>query len=79
MEDDLGLQLAFEEGTSKYFPTSNSAKEVRDRLLAACLQFGAKIHYNASLEGIHPHESGWSCQLSNQRKVEGKAVVSSAK
>src|SRR5439155_6940634 len=31
-EEDLGIQLALEEGTGKLFPVSNKAKDVRDSL-----------------------------------------------
>jgi hypothetical protein len=30
----VGLQLSLEEETNKYFPTSNSSREVRDKLVA---------------------------------------------
>ena len=34
--DHVGLQLELEDTSSKWFPASNSAKEVRDKLSAAC-------------------------------------------
>jgi len=52
----VGLRLAFEEGSSKYFPASNSAKEVRDLLLAACTRQGAtfRFSYFPFTAGSHP-------------------------
>lgn len=41
--DHIGIPLACELADSKYFPVSNSAKEVRDKILQACLKRGVKI------------------------------------
>ena len=41
LEDDLGLELGIEHVSNKYFPLSNSSKEVRDKLLRACEQMAA--------------------------------------
>ncbi len=41
--DQIGIPLACEVADSKYFPVSNSAKEVRDKLLQACLRRGVKF------------------------------------
>ncbi len=38
--EGLGLPLSLERETQKYFPSSNSSKEVRDRLVAACTRHG---------------------------------------
>jgi predicted flavoprotein YhiN len=35
-EAHVGLPLSLEEESNKWFPTSNSSREVRDRLVAAC-------------------------------------------
>lgn len=43
--DDIGIPLACELADSKYFPVSNSAKEVRDKILQACLKRGVKIRW----------------------------------
>lgn len=34
--DHIGLQLELEEESNKWFPASNSSRQVRDRLVAAC-------------------------------------------
>ncbi len=51
-EQGLGLSLEMERDTLKYFPSSNSSKEVRDRLVAACVRLGVAFRYNSSVEGI---------------------------
>lgn len=54
LEQEVGIPLASEAETSKLFPVSNSAREVRDKLVAACLRAGVTIRYSASLEGLLP-------------------------
>eukprot|EP00798_Chlamydomonas_sp_ICE-L_P017475 gene17475-23780_t len=49
-KEGVGLRLAVEEETNKYFPESNSAREVRDKLLQACLQQGVQVRHNSSVE-----------------------------
>ena len=41
--EHIGIPLTVEEADSKYFPISNSAKEVRDKLVRACLKTGVKF------------------------------------
>ena len=76
LEQELGLQLAFEEGSSKYFPASNSAQEVRDCLVAACLRLGVKIRYNAELAGLANKADHWHCQLAHDSSFESSKIVS---
>ncbi len=76
LEQELGLQLAFEEGSSKYFPASNSAQEVRDCLVAACLRLGVKIRYNAGVTSLADKEDHWHCQLADDSSFESSKIVS---
>ena len=41
--EQIGIPLACESDDRKFFPVSNSAKEVRDKLLQACLKRGVTI------------------------------------
>lgn len=52
LEDDIGLALATEEENMKYFPASNSSREVRDRLVGACTNLGVHIQCKASVEAL---------------------------
>ncbi len=36
----------------KYFPASNSSREVRDLLLGACMHLGVKIQCKTSMEAL---------------------------
>lgn len=44
--EHIGIPLAVEEADSKYFPISNSAQEVRDKLVRACLKKGVTFRYS---------------------------------
>lgn len=76
LEGELGLQLSFEEGSSKYFPASNSAQEVRDRLLSACLKKGATIRYKSELTDLIWQNDAWTCKLADDTSIQSQRVVS---
>lgn len=78
--DHMGIPLACELADSKYFPVSNSAKEVRDKILQACLKRGVKIRYNAGLDRLQPQDHlGWQCSLADGKVLEAKRIVGSSK
>ncbi|MEW5317228.1 MAG: hypothetical protein WDW38_008545 [Sanguina aurantia] len=56
--DGIGLQLELEEETGKMFPSSNSSREVRDKLLAACLRLGVVMKYSSSVEKVLASHGG---------------------
>ncbi|KAK9791604.1 hypothetical protein WJX73_004142 [Symbiochloris irregularis] len=63
LQDEVGLSLAYDEGTDKWFPASNFAKEVRDQLLQACAKASCQIRYNSSIAAIDSlgDGAGWKC------------------
>ena len=66
LEQDLGLQLASEPGTAKWFPVSNSAKEVRNRLVAACKEQGVRFVVGAKVDDLAQQADGaWQCRLTD--------------
>ena len=66
LEQDLGLQLASEPGTAKWFPVSNSAKEVRNRLVAACKEQGVRFVVGAKVDDLVQQADGaWQCRLTD--------------
>lgn len=73
LEHEVGLELAMEEATSKWFPRSNSAREVRDRLVELALAKGADIVYNkrvlALQRGIPQHHSSQDQSCSRLKSV----------
>jgi len=72
--EDVGISLALEEETAKYFPVSNSAAEVRDKLLAACRAEGVKITMPAALKDIYKidEDGPWECIFSSRVSGEGR-------
>ena len=75
----LGLRLELELESEKWFPASDSAREVRDALLAACERHGVEVLYRASVEGLErqPAEGGgagaWVCRGAAAAGVEVRA------
>lgn len=55
-EEDLEIPLALEEETGKLFPTSNKAKDVRDRLRAMAERNGVEMRFDSSVTGLEPPE-----------------------
>lgn len=73
----IGLRLALEEATGKWFPASNSGAEVRDRLVAACSRAGVEFEYGAGLEDLAPASDGggWELRLAGGRRCAAGQVV----
>ena len=65
----VGLALELEEASGKWFPASNSAREVRDRLVAGCERRGVRFEYEASVEALEAPAAGgasaglWTCRM----------------
>jgi predicted Rossmann fold flavoprotein len=76
----LGLRLLLEEETQKYFPASNSAREVRDRLLHACEREGVVVRVRASVESMHRSrdDGSWVCTLANGQALSCDAAILAA-
>lgn len=73
----VGIRLALEEATDKYFPASNSAAEVRDRLVRACQKLGVHFQYSCGVQDLAqlPGGDGWELQLSSGRSEAAQRVV----
>jgi predicted flavoprotein YhiN len=59
-EQDLKLDLSCEIESNKWFPTSNSAKEVRDVLVDEALRLGVQFRYNTPVSQIRQTVDGWT-------------------
>jgi len=78
IEDDLRLALGVEHETNKYFPLSNSSREVRDKLVQACQREGVKFRYETSIDGIvraRDGTNGWTLRLRGAAEEHASAVV----
>jgi predicted flavoprotein YhiN len=57
--DEIGLQLACEEASNKWFPESNSAREVRDLLVRHATGLGVEIRTGASVASVRRSGPVW--------------------
>jgi predicted Rossmann fold flavoprotein len=76
-EEEAGIPLALEAETGKRFPASNSAREVRDKLMALARRRGAEIRFEALAEDLAPPEDGrsWTVRLAGGEAVPASAVI----
>ena len=57
LRDDVRLELGIEHTTNKYFPLSNSSREVRDKLVEACKREGVTFQYETNVKKITKNEA----------------------
>jgi predicted Rossmann fold flavoprotein len=76
LEEEIGIPLATETESNKWFPTSNSAKEVRDKLLDACLELGVTIKYNQHVRELIQGETKWIAKTELQEWQADKIILS---
>jgi len=74
-EADLGIPLALEEETGKLFPASNRARDVRDALVTAAREAGARIWFGGRVAEVTPDADGWLVRLAGAPEVRARAVV----
>lgn len=77
-EEEVGLALALEPETGKLFPASNSAREVRDRLMALARRRGVEIRYEATAASLAPPaagSAGWKVGLREGETILAGAVI----
>jgi predicted Rossmann fold flavoprotein len=77
LDSEIGIPLATEEATNKWFPESNSAKEVRDKLLESCLRLGVKVEYNQIVKDIHSEDNQWIISTMHGLFKADKVILSS--
>ena len=84
LTDDIGIDLKLEEDSQKYFPVSDDAKEVRDKLVKACRQSGVEFLFDLSLHGMNyaSADGTWACTFhvktsgrTTEHVVSAKRVV----
>lgn len=74
-ERELEMPLELEEETSKLFPSSHKARDVRDGLVRRVRESGGKIWFDALVTGLHPAEGGWAVELDGAPTIQARAVV----
>lgn len=80
--DDVGLALGIEHVSKKYFPLSNSSREVRDKLLQACLAAGVTVRYETSVTSLRrvedandPGNPQWGLRVTDAPEEQARMVV----
>jgi predicted Rossmann fold flavoprotein len=74
-ERDLGLPLMEETESAKLFPTSQSARDVRDKLFAFARRAGVAIVGGTLVTAIRPAADAWIVERDNAEPIESDAVV----
>jgi hypothetical protein len=74
-ELDAGIPLVEEVETNKLFPASQSARDVRDRLLGLAARRGVHIRTSAHVTSVSRATAGWHVQLKDGDRIESHAVV----
>lgn len=75
-ENELGLRLVEEAESSKLFPESNRARDVRDGLLAFAARRGATIVMNTRVTDVVPVGDGrWRVERDDDLPLECDAVI----
>lgn len=74
-ERDLALPLVEESASGKLFPKSQSARDVRDRLLAHARRKGVRVITGTVVTGVQPSASRWIVSRHDGQPLDGDAVV----
>lgn len=77
-EIEAGIPLALEAETGKLFPASNSARQVRDQLLALARRRGAEIRFEALASDLQPPAAPgdpWWVHLADGEEIAAASVI----
>src|SRR6185312_516485 len=61
--------------SSKLFPMSNKARDVRDGLLAYATRAGATLRMNTVVTGFNPLDGGWRVECAGAPPIDADAVI----
>jgi predicted Rossmann fold flavoprotein len=73
-EDVLGVPLALESGSGKYFPASDRARDVRDALVARATRLGVALRFGVPVRAVVPASPGWRVTMPDD-VIEADRVV----
>ncbi len=74
-ETELRLPLVEEVESSKLFPMSNKARDVRDGLLACAKRAGAALRMDTVVTGFSPIDGGWRVECRGAPPIDADAVI----
>jgi predicted Rossmann fold flavoprotein len=73
-ERDLHIPLKMETETGKYFPVSDHARDIRDRLVAHAEREGVTFRFDTRVTDLARGEQGWSAQTTTGA-IDADAIV----
>ena len=73
-EQELRIPLKLEEDTGKYFPVSDRARDIRDRLLACADRAGVEFRFETRLTDLARRDDGWTAETTTGA-IEADAVI----
>ena len=74
-EGEMGLRLILEEATGKLFPEGNSARAVRDALVALARTRGAELRFNSRAAELAPSGGLWEVRTEAGDRLPASAVI----
>jgi predicted Rossmann fold flavoprotein len=74
-EREAGLPLVEEPESAKLFPASQSARDVRDRLLAFARRTGVTLVMNTPVTGFAPADGGWRIDREGNGPLHADALI----
>lgn len=74
-ERELGVALALEKETGKWFPASNRARDVRDALVACARSRGVRFVFSTRIEVLVREGSDWIARGARDRELRAAATV----
>ena len=74
-ENELRLPLVEEPESSKLFPMSDKARDVRDGLLAYARRAGATLRMDTVVTGFNPLDRGWRVECDGAPPIDADAVI----
>ncbi len=73
-EREVGVPLAFEADTRKWFPASNRARDIRDGLIALARREGVEFRFNTDVTGLHRSDGRWHVETTDGA-IDASAVI----
>jgi predicted Rossmann fold flavoprotein len=74
-ENEAGLRLVLEEETGKLFPESHRAKDVRDALVRAVQEAGARTQFRSQVVDLRREGDDWSVEFATGESLRANAVI----
>jgi predicted Rossmann fold flavoprotein len=76
-EKDVGVPLALETGSRKYFPRSNRARDVRDGLVDLARRRGVEFQFRTKMTALTPSADGWRVETTHGDLVASRVILAS--